>query len=180
MTIKEIEDLLIRFEEGKTTLQEEHLLREFFLKSDVPSHLQEYQLFFRFTALESCEETSPGFEMKLKEKLEQGLVIRRISYRKRMVYSFSIATSIVLLAGLVFTFRTSIFPVSQPYGTITDPQLAYIETRNALLLVSKNLNFGLDQMQQLQYFEKGIQQAQILSQYDKYQPIIMNPDDQNN
>jgi len=179
MTIKEIEDILLRYEEGKTTLREERLLQEFFQKNiDVPPHLRSYRSFFRFTACEKKEGTSPAFDMLLRTKLDQQSLDDRFFRQKRVTYySLAIIACIILLVSMLFTFRLSLFPDEQPYGTITDPQLAYIETRNALIRVSEKLNQGLDQMQPLEYFSFGMKQAQRLSQYDKYQPIIFNPDD---
>jgi hypothetical protein len=176
MTIKEIEDLLTRYEEGTTNRREEHLLREFFLGPEVPPHLQEYRAFFRFARAESREKPSSGLGMKISARLHESLTVQVTSKRRRLVYTFSIAASILLLAGLIFTFRTSLFRASQPYGTITDPQLAYTEASNALLLISGNLNRGLARMDRMRYLDQGIRQARLLSQYDKYQPISINPD----
>ncbi|TSA28948.1 MAG: hypothetical protein D4R67_02855 [Bacteroidetes bacterium] len=188
MTTKEIEALLERYYEGVTTLQEEHSLREYFQRKDVPGHLKEHKELFGFFGFDSKGKVSPGFEVALLEKLQKGRIVRMDPPKKRLVLTLSLAASIVLVAGLVTLVRLGVFNPSQPYGTITDPQLAYAEAKNALYLVSSRLNDGLAQAQQLETFNTGLQKMGKLqsfstgldeltkiNQLDKYQPIIINP-----
>ncbi|MFC2102770.1 hypothetical protein ACFLS7_07225, partial [Bacteroidota bacterium] len=76
----------------------------------------------------------------------------------------------------------------QPYGTISDPQLAYAEARSALFLVSSKFNDGLNQAQHLESFSTGFNQAKQLENFQRgldnvnkfdrlniYQPINLNP-----
>ena len=46
MDYKYIEQLLERYWEGETTLQEEAILRTFFSQPDMPDHLRKYQPLF--------------------------------------------------------------------------------------------------------------------------------------
>jgi len=177
MNIKEIEKLLEKYYEGETSLQEEHHLREFFLSSEVPVHLQEHKPMFVFYTQESQEQIKSDFQKKLLRKLQTGTTIRHIVARRQFLIPLSIAATFILLFGLAYTFRMIPFRANpQPYGTISDPQLAYIETRKALLLVSENLNLGINQAKQLESFQKGLETAEKFSELDKYQPIIIKRD----
>ncbi len=66
-----IEDLLDRYFEGMTSLEEERRLRRFFQQADLPDHLVPYQPFFR--ELDAAAEESPGedFDARLTERLQQ-------------------------------------------------------------------------------------------------------------
>ncbi|MBE0647312.1 MAG: hypothetical protein IH596_05990 [Bacteroidales bacterium] len=188
MTTKEIEALVASYYEGETSLQEEHLLREYFRGENIPAHLLEHKPVFGFFSVDAKAAVSPGFESTLKDKLDGGRVISLNSSGKRLVLTLSVAASIVLIAGLVTVFKLGIFTPSQPYGTITDPQLAYVEARNALYLVSSSFNDGLNHMQhlesfnsgynqarQLKSFQTGLDQVNKMNQLDHYQPINLNP-----
>jgi len=188
MTTKEIEALVAKYYEGETSLREEHLLKEFFQGDSVPAHLQEHKPVFGFFSVETKTSVSPDFESTLQDNIGGGRIISMSSSRKRLAWSLSLAASIVLIAGMVTIFKLGVFSPSQPFGTISDPQLAYMEARNALCMVSSRLNTGLDQMQrlesfntgynqvqQLQNFQTGLDEINKMNQLDNYQPIILNP-----
>jgi len=188
MTTKEIDALLEKYYDGKTTLREEHLLKEFFQGDNVPAELMEHKAMFGFFSMESKSTVSPEFEPALKQHLEGGRVISLNTRSRKMLWSLSLAASIVLIAGLVTVFKLGVFAPTQPFGTISDPQLAYAEARSALYLVSSRFNSGINQMkglesfstgysqaQQLQNFQAGLDEINKITQLDKYQPINLNP-----
>lgn len=177
MNFKEIEDLLEKYFDGKTTLAEEKQLREYFNTEEIPPHLAVHADLFRYFAIAGKEEiTDPEFEEKFLSSISETPVIPLYSRKKRLAYIMGIAAGVLLLVGLFFTFREEIFRKSAS-DTYSDPALAYAEARKALLMVSVNLNTGLDRMQHLSNFEKGIVQMQKFSQFNKYQPLIINPGD---
>jgi len=187
MTTKEIEALLAKYYDGETSLNEEHLLKNFFKGDSIPDHLMAHQPLFKFTSTEAKTEVSSRFDQVLQERIGTGKVVPMNPFRKHMALSLSLAASIVLIAGLITLFRLGVFMPSQPYGTITDPELAYVEVRNALYTVSSNLNSGLekmkplesfsvgyDQVQNLQKFKSGLETMSKINQLDKYQPFKFN------
>lgn len=188
MTTREIEALLQRYYEGKTSLKEEYMLKEYFKGEDVPDHLAGHRSVFRYFGAEAKTGVSEKFEETLKENIGGGALIRMKPSGNRLVLKLSIAATIALIAALVTLFRLGIFTPSQPYGTITDPQLAYAEVKSALFLVSSRLNDGLSRAHPLEAFSDGLQKMEELgsfrtgleelnkfNQLDKYQPIIINP-----
>ncbi|MBN1198591.1 MAG: hypothetical protein JXA23_04495 [Bacteroidales bacterium] len=188
MTTKEIEALLAKYYEGETSLMEEHLLKEFFQGDTIPAHLQEHKSVFNFYSAQAKTEVSLRFDASLQDRIGRGRIVTMNPARKRLAYSLSLAASIALIAGLITLFKLGVFTPSQPYGTITDPQLAYAEARSALYLVSSNLNSGLDRMQHLQSFntgygkfeqlnnfQTGLKTLTKMNQLDNYQPIVLNP-----
>jgi len=190
MNTKEIKAILAKYYDGNSTLQEEHQLREFFLRSDVPEHLLKHKPIFGFFTEEGDVATSEAFEHVLEEKLKKGKVVSLINRRRTITYALSIAASIVLVAGLIITFQLGTFSPSQPFGTISDPNLAYMEASSALFNVSERFNTGIDKAGQLEAFQTGLDKAgqfetfqngfnkaEKFNRLNKYQPIILSPDD---
>ena len=189
MTTKEIEAILAKYYDGNSTLREEHQLKEFFLRTDIPEHLLAHKPIFGFFTEEGDVATSEAFEPAFEEKLRQGKVVSLINRRRKITYALSIAASIMLVTGLIITFQSGMFTPSQPFGTISDPDLAYIEARNALFMVSERFNTGMDKASQLEAFQTGLDKASQLETFqnsftkgekfnrlDRYQPIILSTD----
>ncbi len=190
MTTKEIEAILAKYYDGNSTLQEEHQLKEFFQRSDVPEHLLEHKPIFGFFTDGEDVAISEAFEPALEEKLREGKVVSLINRRRKITYALSIAASIVLVASLIITFQLGVFSPTQPFGTISDPNLAYMEASTALFMVSERFNTGIDKASQLEVFQTGLDQAGQLTTFqnsfnkaekfnrlNKYQPIILSKDD---
>jgi hypothetical protein len=188
MTTKEIEALVAKYYEGETSLREEHLLKEYFQGDSIPAHLLEHKPVFGFFSVETKTTVSNEFESTLQEVIGVGRVVSLPPSGRKLAWSLSLAASIILIAGLVTVFKLGVFFPAQPYGTITDPQLAYVEARNALYLVSTTFNTGLSKMQhldsfstgynktlQLQNFQTGLNEINKFNQLDNYQPIMLNP-----
>ena len=68
MDYKYIEQLLERYWQGDTTLQEESILRAFFCQPDVPEHLRKYQPLF---ALEKEEPLGDDFDARILGMIEE-------------------------------------------------------------------------------------------------------------
>jgi hypothetical protein len=182
MNTSQIETLLEKYYEGKTSLQEEKLLREYFCGRDIPVHLADHAPLFIYYAGAGTEKTNPALEKRIISTVED-LEITPSRPRIRKLYPLmSIAATIILLAAIIFTLRFEIMKgssASNPVGTITDPELAYMETRDALIKISESMNIGLDQAVKLQSFQTGMEKAKSLYQFDKYQPVIIHPDKNN-
>jgi hypothetical protein len=177
MNIKEIEELLEKYYDGETTLEEEKVLKNFFVSGDVPLDLSVHKSQFLYFAEASREEISDR-ELEKKVFAEKvGIpVVPLHSSRKRFYYISGIAATVLLLIGLVFTFNEDV--VNKPKGKVstTDPEVVFTQTRDILAVVSVNLNKGMDKVQYLGKLDQAMQKMQMLSKYYKYQTIIINPD----
>jgi hypothetical protein len=181
MNTQEIEALIGKYLEGETTLDEEKRLAGFFRTEEVPPHLAGYAAQFRYFSEAAEEELNDQkFEEKLLAEMENRKVIPMRPVRKKLWLATGIAAAILLLAGFftVYRYETGKFD-RQVKDTYSDPQMAYNAVRNALLLVSVNLNSGIDQVQKIGCFDQGLRQIRKFSEFDKYQPLIINPDGQN-
>jgi hypothetical protein len=186
MNFKEIEELIEKFYEGATTPDEERKLREFFSGEEIPPHLAVHAGLFRFYKQSGNETlTDPDFEEKLLSRLGEPPVVQMYSRSKQLLYLVGMAATFLLLVGLFFTFRNDI--IRNSYND-EETAAAYMKAQKALLLVSSNLNTGLDQVQRLdnfqhgldqaaklQNFQKGIDKMNKFSQFYQHQPFIINP-----
>lgn len=176
MNFKEIEDLLEKYYQGETTLEEEKQLKDFFLQGPVPVNLEPDAELFRYLDSASDQKMDDTeFDRKFIESIETP-VIPMYSSRRKFYFALSLAAAILLLVVFLFTFRDVINRKSSN-NRITDPQLAYSETRKALMLVSVNFNEGLDQMKEFSSFQTGMDEMQKFSTFYKYQTLIINPGD---
>lgn len=163
-----IENLLNRYYEGETTLEEEKVLREFFSGKDIPPHLAEHAPLFSWASAEREETFEPEINLPADEPATVPL------YRHRTVFTriTAIAATLLILFGIVFLLRQA----KEERSRELQARIAYEQTREALMILSVNLNTGIDQMQQLQNFQKGLERVQTLSTFYKYQTIVINPD----
>lgn len=154
MEFKELEILLDEYFEGNTTLQGEQQIREFFrTNSDLPAKLVEIKEMFDFFQSESEKQVNfqitPIFN-------EQSL--KKTNF-KNILYLFSgIAASIVLLISIL-TYSDN--PEEQKVYAyingkpIMNEQVAKMEAKRALLLVSSNFNQGTENLKHLSTFSKA-------------------------
>ncbi|HET8855216.1 MAG TPA: hypothetical protein VFM60_04760 [Salinimicrobium sp.] len=128
MELKVIEDLLEKYFDGETTLEEENMLREYFCSAKVAGHLRNYVPMFRF------------FSGAREERLDKKLSYKR---EKKQVYSVvAAAASVVLVAGLFLGQREEISQL----GSYENPQLALEKTKQTLHMVSQLMNNGSEDL----------------------------------
>jgi hypothetical protein len=181
MNTKEIEELLDRYYEGETTLAEENLLKKFFSGDEVPGHLLQHQAMFRYFREEASQ--------TLRNEEQEKVLKRRISrfekevsqsgmqpVQKRMYYLSGIAAGLLILSGLVFTFKTELTKKNHAGLVKTSTEMAYAQTQQALLLVSVGLNTGLDEVKRFTTLNNAMEQIQKINKFYNYQNQFINPE----
>ncbi len=135
MELSNIENLIEKYFEGKTTLTEESALRKYFTTNKVPQHLEPYNELFGYFELKKLEVTQTPIKLPRPFKLP---------YRW-----LSIAAMLIFVLG--------VYMMSQRHTKPTQAQLLadYKTTQQALQLISKNINKGAFAMAQLQEFDKA-------------------------
>lgn len=175
MNINEIKQLIGKYYEGETSLAEEQILRDFFSGPDVPWELAGHvPVFAHFAQARNEEITDPDFELELSAKLrnEEKNGIAFLPKKNRLTYAVSLAAAIVLLIGVALTFILD--GTSRPHYSKSD-RLAYAQAREALMIVSSNMNSGISYLQYFDTFSESIEKASMLSKFFEYQPLIINP-----
>ena len=100
MDYKYIEQLLERYWEGETTLQEEAILRTFFNQEDVPARLMKYKSLFECGLQE--ETLSDNFDARILERIgqEEQPKVRMISLsRLKPLFKAAAVVAILLTIG---------------------------------------------------------------------------------
>ena len=129
-----IENLLDRYFEAKTTVEEENKLRNYFSSDVVAPHLQGYAPLFGY------------FEEERQEKFPGAI---NYTASKKKVYSWvAVAASIMIIFGATLQEDQS----RAEFGTYEDPEVALQKTREALQMVSHLMNDGTEELSYLQEF----------------------------
>ncbi len=137
---KDIKTLLDRYYKGETTLDEEKYLSEFFLSDNVPGELRvDKDVFLALHSAANTEMLDDGFD----EKLFAAIEAKKQNKNAKLYLTLSgiAAAAVILIAVWI---GNGIFTSKNIYGTVTDPEIAFAQTRNALQLISAEMNRGLN------------------------------------
>ena len=133
-------DLLIeKYYAGETSPEEEKELKAFFLEGDMPAEYLGLKEQFEIMDLMSKEQVSDDFDSKLMKNISGN---KKDS--KTFIGSFWISgIAATILLFIAIWFGTDLLNPKAVYGTITDPELAFNETKKVLDEVSKKMNKGI-------------------------------------
>ena len=134
MELVKIEKLLDKYLEAKTTLEEENLLKNYFLKNDVPLHLESYKSMFTY------------FKNNSLEQYNKSITLPKENKNKIYLKWLSVAAMLVFFIGSFSIYRKNINEKEQA-------RQAFYETQKALNMISNTLNKGNNAIAQLQVFE---------------------------
>ncbi len=148
MDYKYIENLVERYFDCQTNLQEEEILKSFFNQQDIPASLEQYKPLFSTLAQEQSVELPADFDAKLMQRLnvaDRPVVAKRSSWLGRLNSSLVPFYKAVASVALVITVGVAASsywnsrdpePVNYNYSgyhdTYSDPQVAYSQVRGAL------------------------------------------------
>jgi hypothetical protein len=99
MDYKYIEQLLERYWQGETTLQEESILRAFFCQPDIPEHLRKYQPLFVLEKEESLGDDFDGRILGMIEEEEQPKA-KIVTLTSRLMPLFKAAAIVAIILTL--------------------------------------------------------------------------------
>ena len=132
MELANIEKLVEKYENAETTLQEEAILREYFLSDSVAPHLEEYRLLFSYFQQSTNETYTKPIEFATK---------------KRNYTWLSIAASVILLF--------SVYVGKEQYEQY-QAKKQYAQVEKALKLLSTNLKKGSEAFNNLYVYENTV------------------------
>jgi len=165
MNLQRIEQLILKYEKGETSLEEELELKIFFAKENVPLHLAGYKDLFTFYRKAVEEEIpDPDFDERFLKAINQSEEPKQPLGRIRKLYpALSIAAAIVLLIG------SYVILVNQRNArdTFDDPAIAYAETKKILLKVSDNLNSGTEELANMKSINAGMEDLNNIKSFDE-------------
>jgi len=129
MELANIEKLLEKYLNAETTIAEEKKLKAYFSSDFVAPHLVEYQAMFGYFSTSKNERFTKTIQLKS---------------QKRNWKWLSVAASLVLLVSVYTGYQKN---------QQKEAEKVYAETKQALDLLSTNLNKGTVAIAQLQHFE---------------------------
>lgn len=167
MDLDRIEQLLARYWECETSLEEEKELKEFFNSGDVPAKWQSVAPLFRYYEEEKRQGQLDGLfdeqvlaQLKV-EEVEKELPAAKKGRVVRLFYDIAkVAAVILIVATAGYYIRDEYINKKDqmdPYisDTFEDPKVAFEETKKALLLISKNFNKGRKEVQKIGAFNEA-------------------------
>lgn len=134
MDYKYIEQLLERYWEGDTTLQEESILRTFFSQPDIPEHLRKFQPLFIYE-LQKEEPLGEDFDARVLEQIGEVPVAKTISLKDRLMPLFKAAAIVAIVLTLGNAAQTPWTIWENPRGAYVKAQEELADTVNVLTTI---------------------------------------------
>lgn len=135
MDYKYIEQLLERYWNCGTSLEEEQILRSFFRQKEIPAHLLRYKHLFAYQDIEKEKGLGNDFDARILARIERPVVkAQRLTMRARLMPLFKSAAMIAVLFFMGTMVQHSmesnegdgVMLVHDEYqDSVTDPQVAY-------------------------------------------------------
>lgn len=113
MDYKYIDQLLARYWDGETSLEEEQILRSFFSQESVPERLQKYRALFAYEQAETKDDVlGDDFDERMLAMIgeEQPAKARVVSLRQRFAPLLKAAASVAILLALTNVAQLSFTP----------------------------------------------------------------------
>lgn len=158
MDLKQVEQLLEKYWEGSSSIEEEKMIREFFASNELPKHFEVYSDLFTSPELSMYSELGKDFDTKIINKI-------KAEPKSNIWNVFKIAA-----IGLILIITSiSVFQVDTKKqiaeDTFNTPEAALAETKKAFAMISEAMN-------------KGEQPLMYLSKWDETNEKIKNIDPQ--
>jgi hypothetical protein len=160
MDSKKIEELLNKYWNCETSLEEEQQLREYFRGQQIPEQWKEASTLFRyFDEHKKKILTDASFDEDVLKKLKspkQGKVTR-LFYN-----SMRIAAGVAVLLVATWFVRNEIRQTTpqEVVDTYDDPKLAFEETKKALQMISKSFGNAEEKAKKINMFNEAQEQVQ--------------------
>lgn len=165
MKRKLIEDLLGKYFNAESTLEEEEQLQNYFNSDQVDVDLLSYKSYFSFIQTEKTKQVSAGFDEKLFEKLEQTPI--KAKSRNLWPVLSRIAAVVVLAIGVYFLIPKE--PSAEPTAIdwskyeVQSVEEALLITHGSLLKTSTELNNASTHSMNKVQKVKALSSASVLS-----------------
>jgi len=142
MDSKEIGQLLEKYWNCETSLEEEQVLRSFFNGSNVPDQMKDAAELFRFFESERQRSLSENFDHDVMRSVKKTERKAKVISMVRWAQVARIAAGVVVMVAAGYFVRNEILKSKDQAqivkDTFTDPKDALAETKKALMLISKS------------------------------------------
>ncbi|MBS1951749.1 MAG: hypothetical protein JST37_12160 [Bacteroidetes bacterium] len=142
MDSKRIEQLLEKYWDAQTSLEEEEELHQYFKNNPVPEVWKETAELFRYFDHEKNKMiTDINFDQAVTKQLSQRQE-KKVIEMKSWLQIARVAAGVLVVVAAVYLIGLEVRNSStkEIADTETDPQLAFEETKKALLMISRSFN----------------------------------------
>ncbi len=139
MDSKQIEQLLEKYWNAETSLEEEQELHRFFQREGVQENLKETAALFRYFEIEKTRTLSEIFDASVTNQIKQRQGGKIVSMTNWFQIA-RVAAGVLVVVAAVYLIGHEVRKSSpnEITDTESDPKLAFEETKKALLMISKN------------------------------------------
>lgn len=162
MDLQTINELLEKYWNAETSPEEEEILKKYFSENEVPEHLRGVAALFRqYHTDRQFQVLDADFETEILEKISRAAIRKRKArFDWQPLLRIAAVLIIFLVTALLLQQHLSPPATDQAVAEITedtyeDPQLAYEQTKQALLLVSSLMNEGTQHIEKLETFSEA-------------------------
>jgi hypothetical protein len=155
MDFNKIDELLNKYWNCETSLEEEEQLRAYFKSSHIPEQWKETaSLFQYFETMKKKSLNDVAFEDTI---LKQTVAKPKGKVTRLFYNSMRIAAGVAVLATAVWFVRNEVRETTpqEMVDTYDDPKLAFEETKKALLMISKGFGTAEKETKKLNLFNKA-------------------------
>jgi hypothetical protein len=160
MDSNRIENLLSKYWNCETSLEEEQQLREYFKGGDIPEQWKETAALFRYFEENKKKALNDvAFDAAIMQNMQPQ---KKGKLVKLFYNSMRIAAGIAVLVMAVWFVRKEVRDTTpqEVVDTYDDPQLAFEETKKALLMISKSFGTAESQAKKLNMFNEAQEEIQ--------------------
>ena len=173
MEYREIEELLNRYLEGESTLEEEAQLKEYFSRPGLSPEHHEMQEMFRYFAAANHEATPPfDINDELSAVIESEWKKENKNRFRRIIGWAASAAAVLAISFGIYSYLNK--PQATIKDTFKDPRLAYLETKRALLLVSNTMNRNTASLKYLAKVDESFNHMKKIAEIDKVVNSVKN------
>ncbi len=143
MNVKEIKQVVQKYFEGETTLEEERMLEAYFQSEEIEAELKEYAEFFGGISELADETDDREIEDDVMNFILENEHREKTKYRSLWKTVTGIAASIIIILGGFLFYQQQQAPFKD---TFDDPDKAYEYAQQTLRYVSSKYNKGLAEL----------------------------------
>jgi hypothetical protein len=154
MKTDKIEQLLQKYFNGESTVEDEKELEAYFRSGDIAEKYKEYSGFFNGLSELSNAPTDSNIEEEVMDFILENENKEKLKYRWLWQTVTGIAASVILVLGGFLFYQQQQKPFDD---TFKNPQEAYAYARQTLQFVSGKYNKGLAELSKFETLERAVE-----------------------
>jgi hypothetical protein len=174
MKNQEIRSLLEKYYDGNTSKEEDKALIQYFSTQEIDPEFLDDKEYFEFLGKEIDQvfgiEDLSGQIWENIEKHEDKLNHKTFTYNNLNKIILAVAASIIIAVVSITIIKYDDLTGEKQIqfaDTYDNPEVAYIEAKKALLLISQTFNKGTNHINNLESFEKGTKNLGLIENFEK-------------